>query len=382
MKKIIYLFSALLFIACKQENTSSGKETNSNKQVGDTLAVDYAKGFEIIDYDTYKILKVKEIYPGSDKEYTYLLTQRGERKPKGIDYDVEIKVPVKKMVATSTTHIPSIESLEETNTLIGFPEPAYISSPKVSQLIKEKKVQDLGINEDINIEKLISLQPDVMVGFTAQKENNKSYVNIQKSGIPLVYNGDWIEQSPLGKAEWIKFFGALYNKEEQAEKEFLKIEKKYKKVKEIAKDAENKPTVLTGSLMGEHWHVPKGDSWAAHFLKDAAVDYLFKNITDSGSQALTVEEVLDKAQDADIWIAPGGYVTYEQLAKSSQHHKEFEAFKNKKVYDYGAAAGESGGLLYFELGPNRPDLVLQDLVAIFHPELVEDYEPTFYKELQ
>lgn len=381
MQKILPFLLLIFLISCKEENKSKPPNSTSSPK-GETLKVEFAKGFSAVDYGTYKILKVNTPFPESDKTYTYLLTRSGEKPPKDIDYDEQVNIPIEKIVVTSTTHIPSLESLKVENTLVGFPDLDYISSPKTRQRIEEDKIADLDQNENINLEVLLSLQPDAVIGFS-MKENNKVYSNISNAGTPVIFNGDWNEENPMGKAEWIKFFGVLYDKEAEAEKHFETIKENYESAKAlISQEVEEKPTILSGAMFKDVWYLPGGKSWMAQFIADAGGDYLYKNSDETGSLSLSFESVFDKARDAEIWIAPSGFTSLEQMEKDSKHYTEFEAFKNKQLYGYTATKGETGGVLYFELAPNRPDLVLKDLINIFYPELLADYENTFFKALK
>ncbi|WP_316928125.1 ABC transporter substrate-binding protein [Gillisia marina] len=210
-----------------------------SKSTGDNISVEYAKGFSIKQYDGYKLLTVKDPWPKADKNFTYLLAEDEASIPSEVKYDHKVTIPVKKIVVTSTTHIPSIEILNEEESLVGFPGLDYISSEKTRALISEGLVTELGQNESINTEILISLNPDLVIGF-AIDGNNKTFNTIQKVGIPVIYNGDWTEESPLGKAEWIKFFGAFYNKDDQASAKFNEIRDSYLSLKELAKNAKSK----------------------------------------------------------------------------------------------------------------------------------------------
>ncbi len=378
MKKLFILFLFWIpIISCKEKTSSS----NATPSQADTLQIDYAKGFSIIDYENYKILEVKNPFPDSDVVYTYLLSKKNTDIPTDIAYDEKIEIPIKNAVVTSTTHIPALESLEVEKSLIGFPHTDYISSSKTRKLIEEDKITNLGENENINIEILLSLQPDAVVGF-AMKENNKVYANISRSGIPVVFNGDWNEESPLGKAEWIKFFGALYDKDEKAKEIFDDIKENYNSAKKISQNVENKPTVISGAMYKDIWNLTGGKSWMAEFIADAGGDYLYKNTAETGSLSLSFESVFNQAQQAEIWIAPAGFTSFEEMQNNTKHYAKFKAFENKEVYTYALTKGETGGVLYFELAPNRPDLVLKDLINIFHPELLSDYENSFFKPLK
>jgi len=375
--KILILLCFLVFSSCKNEES---KQDHSDIN-GKSISIEYAKGFSIKQFDGYKILTINNPWPKADKSFRYLLAEKDAKIPSTLQYDLKITIPLKKVVVTSTTHIPSLEVLQEEGSLVGFPGLDYISSEKTRDLISKGVIRELGRNEAINTEVLISLQPDAVVGF-AVDGNNKSFNIIQKSGIPIIYNGDWTEESPLGKAEWIKFFGAIYNKDEQALDQFNKIKHSYITSKELAKNAESKPTVLSGSMYKDQWYVPYGNSWSAQFIQDANATYIYGNTKGSGSIALSFESVLNKSNDAAYWIAPGQFQSFQQLLETSPHYTQFKAVQNKNVFTYSNSLGATGGVLYYELAPTRPDLVLKDLISIFHPELLPDYQPTFFKALQ
>jgi iron complex transport system substrate-binding protein len=284
-------------------------------------------------------------------------------------------------VATSTTHIPSLEMLGVENTLVGFPHTDYISSDKVRSRIEAGKVKELGNNHDLNTEVLLDLQPDVIIGYGIDNQN-ATLDNLQKSGLKLLLNGDWNEETPLGKAEWIKFFGALYGKQKQANEIFSKIEKDYLNTVKIAKNAKVKPTVLAGDMFEDRWYLPKGTSWGSILLKEANGNYLWKETSGTGSLSLSFETVYFKAKDADFWITSGQFSTLSEMTNSNPHYAKFKAFKNKNVYSFSGKKGKTGGILYYELAPNRPDIVLKDIVKILHPELLPSYTPFFFEKLK
>lgn len=292
-----------------------------------------------------------------------------------------IQVPIKTLIATSTTHLPSLEMLNFENALVGFPNLNYISSKKIRFRIKQNKVVELGSNQQINFEKTIQLKPSVIIGYGLDN-NNTTLDNLIKSGLKVVLNGDWNEQSPLGKAEWIKLFGVLFNQSEKADSIFKTIENNYLNLKKRVQNIKTKPTVLAGALFENIWHVPQGESWGARFLADAGANYLWKNEKGTGGLPLSFEKVLEKAKNADFWIGPGQFTTLNQMISENNHYKEFRAFKEKKVFSYGLKKGETGGLIYFEEAPNRPDLVLKDLVTILHPNIFKNNNLYFFEKLK
>ncbi|NAS30304.1 ABC transporter substrate-binding protein [Flavobacteriaceae bacterium R38] len=381
--KHLYLCIAVAFLllSCQKEKKSSGESLPVSENI--EIDVNHAKGFTVEKSSDLTIIKVTTPWPGNQKTFTYALIPREKLASVTLArdaYDAIVVTPVEKIVVTSTTHIPSLEALDVEDKLIGFPDTKYISSKKTRQNIADGKVKELGKNEAINTEVLIDLEPELVIGFSIN-DQNKTYDNIQKTGIPVVYNGDWVEETPLGKAEWIKFFAPFFNLEEKADTIFSNIESEYNAAVEISKKAKNIPTVMSGALYQDVWYAPAGDSWAAQFLADANCNYLWKATEGTGSLSLSIESVLEKGQDAEFWIGPSGYSSYLDLNNANQHNAKFNAFKNKKVFTFGLSKGSTGGLLYYELGPNRPDLILKDLIHIFHPELLPDHQLFFFKPL-
>ncbi|RXP44814.1 ABC transporter substrate-binding protein [Lutibacter sp. HS1-25] len=368
----VLLFIASIFlISCKNEpkNTEQAIEKANNS------TIKYAKGFDIQNFENYTKLTIRTPYQNSTETFEYLLSNEN------IESDlITIKTPIEKVVVTSTTHVPMLELLNIENKLVGYPNTPFVSSVKTRRLIDEGKVQELGNEENINTELLLDLNPDLVIGFSVNS-NSKMFAIVEKIGVPIVLNGDWLEKTPLGRAEWIKFFGVLFNKEKEADSVFKVIEKNYLEAKKIALNAKEIPTVLAGGLYKDIWNMPAGDSFEATFLKDANTNYLWKDSKGTGSLALNIENVFEKGKDADIWISPGFYATLEDLEKDNLVCAQTKAFKNKTIYSYNNTTGETGGIWYFELSPIRPDLVLKDLIKITHPELLPDYEFTFYKKL-
>lgn len=374
---IVLLFFTIVLISCKNET----KESIEGVLVeGQKLEVKYAKGFEIKAFEGYKTITLKNPWPGTDKTFTYALVERNASLPNPESYDAMVEIPIKQIVVTSTTHIPSLEMLGEINSLIGFPNLNYISSEKTRNRIANNEIKELGKNEDINTEILIDLSPDAVIGF-AVDGNNSAFSTIQNARIPVLYNSDWTEVSPLGKAEWIKFFGALYNKEKEADSIFSKIESEYISAKSLASEAKNKPTVISGAMYKDVWYMPQGNSWGAQFIRDAYGDYLWIDSEGTGSLSLSLESVLDKGIEADVWIGPAQFNSLEELKEGSKAYTQFKAYKTGEVYSYSMKKGEKGGVIYYELAPNRPDLVLKDLIKILHPEMLPNHKFHFFDKL-
>ena len=377
MKRILAtLFIGLLLVGCKQENTSKTNKYSSKQ----SIQIRYAKGFDIQYFKKYTKLTIKSPYQNAKEQFEYILAS-SDNKNIPVNFGTKITVPLQKVVVTSTTHIPMLELLNVENTLIGFPHTKYVSSAKTRKRIAANLIKEIGVKSALNTEILIDLKPDAVIGFSMTK-NNKSLNLIEKSGIPVVLNGDWLEETPLGRAEWIKFFGVLFNKEKEADSIFNAIEKNYNDAKLIASKAKNAPSILSGAIMSKDiWNLPAGESFVAQFLTDANTNYLWKDSKGKGSLSISFESILDRGKSADIWIAPGYFSSKKQMLNSNKNYKAFNAFKKNQLFTFSNKVGETGGVIYFELGPTRPDLVLKDIIKIAHPALLKDYKPTFFEQM-
>ena len=381
----VLFFLCILCFSCKTEKKETSKETlpgiEKVKTTTENLA--HAKKFSIEKSNDITIITVFSPWPDAEKDFKYALLPREKAASITLDrnaYDAIVLTPIERVVVTSTTHIPTLEMLGVEHTLVGFPQTNYISSEKTRALIDAGKVKDIGQNEQINIELLIDLQPELVIGFSINN-SNPTYETIQKANIPVVYNGDWTEGTPLGRAEWIHFFAPFFQKEAKAKEVFKDIADNYLEAKKLATKATTKPTVLAGAMFKDIWYLPAGESFQAQYLIDANAAYIWADSKGTGSLSLSAESVLDKAADTDIWIGPGRFKTYEDMKEANRLYAEFAPFKNKKIYTTANTIGKTGGTMYYELAPTRPDIVLKDIIKAIHPEILPNYQPFFFKPL-
>ncbi|PWG05104.1 ABC transporter substrate-binding protein [Polaribacter aquimarinus] len=375
LKLFSFFLLIILGISCKKEIVKIDKKTPLES------TIKYAKGFDIVVENGIKKLIIKSAYQNSDKISEYIIFEKQKNTIRHKKQN-EIGIPTKHIVVTSTTHIPMVELLNEEKSIIGFPYSKYVSSEKTRALIDNGSIKEIGKESSLNTEILLALQPELIVGYSVSSAD-KSLSTLQKSGINVIYNGDWLEETPLGRAEWIKFFGVLFDKEKQADSIFKSIETNYLDAKQIALQSTKKPTILSGAIMSKDiWNLPAGDSFVAQFLKDANLDYLWKDSTGKGSLSLSFESVFDKGANADFWIAPGYFSSKEQLLNSNELYNQFKAFKKNQIYTPSTKKGKTGGVIYYELAPTRPDLVLKDIIKITNPDLLPNYQLTFFEKMK
>lgn len=365
----------LMLLGCKKNEGISTEKTNPSNN-----SIAYSKSLSIEKLTGYSIVKVSNAWPEANRNFTYILKEKNGIVPDSLQKYTTITVPLQSVVVTSTTNIPFLEMLGVEKSLVGFPHTDYVSSEKTRKLIDAGSVKNVGQNEKLNIEQLIDLAPDLIVTFGVDN-NNPMIDNLQKSGLKVLIQADWMEQSPLGKAEWIKLFGALFGKDKEAKEIFDSIVKNYNDALQLVANKKATSTVLYGSMYQDKWYVARGNSWVAQFMQDAKVNYLWANVPGTGSQSLSFEQILEKAKTANYWIVSGPFKTTAELASNNPHYSEFDAFKNKKIYGFESKMGATGGTLFYELSPSRPDLVLKDYIKIFHPELLPDYAFTFAQKL-
>ncbi|MBW3546120.1 MAG: ABC transporter substrate-binding protein, partial [Bacteroidetes bacterium] len=264
MKFLIQLFLVILILSCsRKQDQSNGESTSLNSKTK------YATNFK--SYDNK--LVVTEPWPGAVKPITYTLD----------------KVP-DRIVVTSTTYLPYLEMLGVEDRLVGFPGTKYISSPKIRKLVDEGAIMDLGPDGNMNLELLLSLEPDAVFAFDMGNESS-TLDKIQEAGIPVVYNADFLETSTLGRAEWIKFYGAFFHQEEKADSIFSSIATAYDSLKNLVKNVKERPTILTGVMYGDAWFLPGGNNWSAAFYKDAGGKYIWEENPANGWIEVSFETV-------------------------------------------------------------------------------------------
>jgi iron complex transport system substrate-binding protein len=374
--KLVLILVFFLLTGCKKSTAEADVKPEIPQD-----SIEYASGLSIVRQEGYSVVTISNPWPNATQNFVYVLKEKTETKvPDSLSGYPVINVPLQSIVVTSTTNVPFLEMLDVEKKLIGFPNTDYISSEKTRNLIDKGAVKNVGQNEQLNIEQLIELSPDLIVTFGIDN-HNPMLDNLKKSGLNVLIQADWMEKSPLGKAEWIKLYGALFGKEKKAKELFDKIVKSYNQAKNLVADKEMVSTVLYGGMYQDVWYVAKGNSFAAQFMQDARVNYLWKDLKGTGSEGLSFEKVLDKAQKAHFWIAATPAKTLEEFGTENPHYKQFDAFAAKKVYTLENKLGATGGTIYYELGPSRPDLVLKDYIKIFHPDVLPSYELTFASQL-
>lgn len=368
--------------------SSCGKRNESGKPIFEeaiadqaAVTIEYAKRFQVSRMNGYTVVEVNTPFPGSRNLYRYILKNPANPHPLPDLANAQIiPVPVRSLVCYSTSHLPALEMLHEEDKLTGFPDPDYIYSPVLRKRVQAGKIKNLGPSNDINLENLISLNPGLVMAFSIGNDLAR-IEKINGAGIPVVINADYMENTPLGRAEWLKFTALFFGKTREADSIFNSIRDHYNEIKMKVAHAGYQPVVLTGIVYGDAWFLPGGRNYASAFLRDAGASYPWASDTSEGNLQVSFEAVYEKASNADVWIGTSTYESREALKNADARYAQFRPFKNDHIYNYSAKVSPQGGNDYFETGYSRPDWVLLDLACIFHPEIIHDHALYFYRKI-
>jgi iron complex transport system substrate-binding protein len=342
----------------------------------------HTSGFAIDYFNSYKVITVPSPFPGGDPQ-TYLLVQCGAPIPEDVAADQVIEVPVKSIVTTSTTLLTALDELDLLDRLVGLDEATYVSNPTVREMDAAGQLTMIGVGAGVNVEQAIDLQPDLIMTVSTGNADFDAHPKLLEAGLNVVLNAEWMESSPLGRAEWGKYIAAFFNREAEAEAIFADHVMRYDELTALAATTAHKPTVFVNVFGRSAWSIPGGNTYIARFLADAGADYLWAGETVNERLQLSFEEVYDVAQGAEFWVNSGrNAATLAELLAEDARYADFAAVQNGNVWNNNANRGPGGGNLYWEVGVTEPDVVLADLIKIFHPELLPEHELVYYHQLR
>lgn len=373
--KCIYSFVSFLLLLSMFG--CGGKPSRVADCVDESPELSYARQFSIARGDNYTTLTVFNPWKMGDVYAVYYLV-----KDEAIETPadgIKVLIPLKRLMVNSSTHLGFIELLDELPAVAGICSADYVYNPTIRQAVKKGKVKDLGYAYDMNYEELMLLQPEAVMttAYNAEDTNNKK---MRQSGLTLIYNIEWQEESLLGRAEWIKFIAAFFDKDALADSIFESVAQRYNEIKQMVDTVDYKPTILSGQDYRGGWSMPSGGSFNARLFCDAGGDYYYKDEGDGGSIPVTIEEALIHFSKADVWVNVQAS-TLEELGKMEAKYKFFKAYKEGNVYNTRKRVTDSGGNDYWEGAVARPDLLLSDMIKVLHPELLPEYELTYLEKL-
>lgn len=369
LRTILLLAAVLLCLgACGRGKTAA----EGTVRATDTIR--YARNLHIAYYDDYVSVRIRDPWDTLRQRQHYVLVDRDKPLPARLPADgTVIRVPVEKAVIYTSVHTAIAEELGALDQVAGICEPQYITSPEVLRRIGEGRIADLGMSTSPNVEKIIDIGTEMII---ASPFENSGYGSAEKLGIPIVEAADYMENHPLGRTEWVLFYGLLLGCREEAGDVFARTERRYLELKELAAGVAYRPTVLLERRYGNSWAVPSGGSYIGVMHADAGADYVFRSYSGAKSVHLTFESVYDQAGDADFWFlkydtkAP---MTYTLLKQEYEPYANFRPWKERRVFACNTITST-----YYDDITLHPDQVLEDLIAIYHPERLPDHKQRYY----
>jgi iron complex transport system substrate-binding protein len=370
----LFLISCLFFVSCK------GKQDKPSQESSPHLPADsiyYAQGFTIETYPNYLRVKVKNPWDETKILQTYIFVPKSEPLPEHLPAGILIRTPLEKTVVFSSVICGILDELNVLNSLVGVTDPQYINIPFVKENLSKGIIQDIGQDINPDIEKLMLIEPEVI--FT-NPVNEAGVGALSKLDVPVVHCVEYMETHPLGQTEWIRLLGRLFDKKEQADSLFFKTVRAYNELKELTAMVTDRPTVFAELKYGDFWYMPGGKSYMARLFDASGADYILKDDLNTGPIPLSFEMVLDKAEHADFWLFKyyqPQEMTYKQLAEKYTNYTLFDAFKKRNIYVCNTLK-----IPYYQELPLHPDRILKDMIRLFHPELLPDYQPRYYDQMK
>lgn len=377
MKKILlsaYIVTwVLLLSAC-----GGGSKTSSLQAEGDTVRMKYSSLLQIVKHADYTVVTIRNPWDTLKVLHTYLLADREKPLPEHLPEGTVVRTPLQKSVIYSSVHCSLWSELDELKGIGGVCGLEYIKLPQIQEGCRNGSIVNVGNSMNPDIERIIDLRPDAIL--LSPFENSGGYGRVGKLNIPIIECADYMETSALGRAEWMRLYGLLLGKEAQADSLFAGIEKEYLTLTQQVKSQNLKrPTVISEMKNSSAWYIPGGNSTMGRLYQDAGADYVFAYLSNSGSVPLAFETVFDWGGNADIWLIKYNQPqdkTYSELERDYAPYARFKAFQDRKVYGC-----NTNHVPFYEESPFHPELLLKDLIKIFHPELLPDYDLKYFSNL-
>lgn len=379
MRRIQFLIILPLFFSCHgKADKSIEKPETSEKPI-----ISYAKRFKIEIMDGYSQVSVLNPWQGAREiAQDWYLIPEGVKLPPDIDTQKVIRVPLKKIICMSTTHLAMLSALAESGSVAGFSGTRFIYNDSILLHVRKGEILEVGYEDNINKELILKLDPDLLMVYGIGSESIVYIEKLKEMGIKVLYNADFLEDDPLGKAEWIKLMGALYCKEKMADSIFSNIEKEYNKLKSyVSANTTDRPKVLLGLPFRDTWYISPGNSYISRLVEDSGGEYLWHDTESQVSMPMGIENVYIKALSADYWMNTGSADTRSEILSIDERLARLPCFINGNLFNNNERKGTDGGNDYWEGGCLNPHIILRDIASILHPGLFPGYELFYYKQL-
>jgi iron complex transport system substrate-binding protein len=377
LKLLVYI--SIVLFSCTGKTTIIVEKTKTAEE----LIISYAKRLRIEKADGYSQVSVLNPWQGAREiAQKWYLIPEGKITPSFIDSSEVIHVPIKKIICMSTTHLSMISALNEENSVVGFSGTRFIYTGDIVQNVINGDIREIGYEDNLNKELILKLDPDLVMVYGIGSESAGYIGKLKEMGIRVIYNADYLETDPLGKAEWIKLMGALYSKEEMADSIFKTIENEYNNLKSYIKvNAVGRPRVLLGLPFKDTWYISPGNSYISALIKDAGGEYLWQNTESSVSMPTAIENVFLKALKADYWLNTGSANTQDEILSIDPRLARLPCYKSGNLFNNNKRTNIDGGNDYWEGGCLKPQIILRDIASILHPGLLPESELYYYKKI-
>ena len=345
----------------------------------------YASGFDIrgTDDDASTLITVRNPWQGAGNVEQYLLVLRdGAKAPDGFPGQV-VKAPVRHVVCMSSSHVAMFDAIGEVRRVSGVSGIDYISNAHVNEHRYCGEVRDVGYDTNLDFELLAAMRPDLVLLYGVTGENSVVTGKLRELGIPYIYIGDYMEESPLGKAEWLMVPAELCNLRDTGAETFRGIAGRYNTLKAAAAaTTAARPKVMLNTPYRDTWFMPSSRSFMVRLIEDAGGEYIYTGNDSDTSVAVDLEEAYLLANAADVWINVGPCNTLAELTAQNPKFGDVPAVRNRMVFNNNSRQTPAGGSDFWESGVVRPDLVLRDLTAVFRPQSAGTEELYYYKRLE
>lgn len=377
-RSFLLILLMIYITSCRDKKIHSAGEIGTGKDIIVT-----ASRLRLTRYENFTRVTIIDPWQGAGNvNLEYYLVPKGKRPPAGIDSSMIIKVPIQKIICMSTTHIAMISALNEGNTIAGMSGTGFIYARDLAARVKLGLIADVGYETNLNKELILQIRPDLTMIYGVGNESAGYVGKIRELGIRVIYNADYLETDPLGKAEWIKLFGALYSRESIADSIFNAETADYEKLRSfLAKNVTARPKVLLGLPFKDTWFISPGNSYMSKLIWDAGGDYLWKDVRSSVSMPYGLENVYLKAMEADYWLDIGTVKTRQEISAIDHRLADISCFKRGNLYNNNKRINEKGGNDFWESGALYPHLLLRDIAIILHPELFSNMELLYYTKV-
>jgi iron complex transport system substrate-binding protein len=373
------MIAVLMTSSCSERRL----KTDHNLLPADNSLVTLAERLHLVREDGYTRLTVMNPWQGaSGINQVWYLVHRGAKIPEGVDQQSVIYVPIRRIICMSSTHIAMVSALNEEASVTGVSGAGFLHDTALVRRYEEGLIRDVGYEDNLNKEMIVSLSPDLVMAYGVGSESSGYTGKIRELGIKVLFNADFLETDPLGKAEWIKLFGSLYCKETLADSIFDSVTREYNLVRDFIRDNRSgRPEVLLGLPFRDTWFISPGNSYISKMISDAGGSYLWKETNSSSSIPMGMENVYLRALKADYWLNPGSANSVNDILAIDTRLENLPCFRKGNIYNNNKRTNGKGANDYWESGTIKPHILLKDMAIILHPELFRDSELYYYRKI-